>query len=86
MQTDMDIRKDLYSNIVLSGGTTMFAGIGERITKELTALAPSTMKIKVVAPPERKDSCKDSTLIMQLHMLAKISKPSHLGSSLAKAS
>jgi len=56
MKTDVDIRKDLYSNIVLSGGTTMFAGIGERMTKELTALAPSTMKIKVVAPPERKYS------------------------------
>merc|ERR1711870_78383 len=50
------IGKDLYSNVVLSGGTTMFAGIGERMTKELTALAPSTMKIKVVAPPERKYS------------------------------
>ena len=34
----------------------MFAGIGERMTKQLTALAPSTMKIKVVAPPERKYS------------------------------
>ena len=34
----------------------MFAGIGERMTKELSALAPSTMKIKVVAPPERKYS------------------------------
>jgi hypothetical protein len=34
----------------------MFTGIGERMTKELTALAPSTMKIKVVAPPERKYS------------------------------
>ena len=34
----------------------MFPGIGERMTKELTALAPSTMKIKVVAPPERKYS------------------------------
>ena len=46
----------VYANIVLSGGTTMFPGIGERMTKELTALAPSTMKIKVVAPPERKYS------------------------------
>ena len=53
---DVDIRKDLYANVVLSGGTTMFQGIGERMTKELTALAPSTMKIKVVAPPERKYS------------------------------
>jgi len=56
MKCDVDIRKDLYGNVVLSGGTTMFQGIGERITKELTALAPSTMKIKVVAPPERKYS------------------------------
>ena len=34
-------------NVVLSAGTTMFAGIGERMTTELTALALSTMKIKV---------------------------------------
>jgi actin beta/gamma 1 len=56
MKCDVDIRKDLYANVVLSGGTTMFPGIGERMTKELTALAPSTMKIKVIAPPERKYS------------------------------
>ena len=56
MKCDVDIRKDLYANVVLSGGTTMYPGIAERMTKELTALAPSTMKIKVVAPPERKYS------------------------------
>jgi len=56
MKCDVDIRKDLYGNIVLSGGTTMFPGIAERMSKEITALAPSTMKIKVVAPPERKYS------------------------------
>merc|ERR1711871_684533 len=56
MKCDVDIRKDLYANIVLSGGTTMFSQIAERLTKEITALAPSTMKIKVVAPPERKYS------------------------------
>jgi len=56
MKCDVDVRKDLYANVVLSGGTTMFTGIGERMAKELTALAPSTMKIKVVAPPERKYS------------------------------
>eukprot|EP00382_Lankesteria_abbotti_P000100 CAMPEP_0113844822 /NCGR_PEP_ID=MMETSP0372-20130328/434_1 /TAXON_ID=340204 /ORGANISM="Lankesteria abbotti" /LENGTH=376 /DNA_ID=CAMNT_0000813835 /DNA_START=139 /DNA_END=1269 /DNA_ORIENTATION=+ /assembly_acc=CAM_ASM_000359 len=56
MKCDVDIRKDLYGNIVLSGGTTMFDGIGERMTREITRLAPSTMKIKVVAPPERKFS------------------------------
>ena len=51
---DVDNLKDLHSNVVLSGGTTMFAGTGERMTKELTAL--TTMKIKVVAPPEREYS------------------------------
>jgi actin-related protein len=53
---DIDVRRSLYENIVLSGGTTMFQGIGERMTKEMTAMAPSTMRIKVVAPPERKYS------------------------------
>ncbi|EZG55407.1 actin [Gregarina niphandrodes] len=56
MKCDVDIRKDLYSNVVLSGGTTMYEGIGERMTKELTDLAPSTVGIKVIAPPERKFS------------------------------
>jgi len=53
---DVDVRREMYCNIVLSGGTTMFEGIGERMTKEMTALAPATMKIKVLAPPERKYS------------------------------
>merc|ERR1711907_177067 len=56
MKCDVDIRKDLYNDIVLSGGTTMYPGIADRMTKELSALAPSTMKIKVGAPPERKYS------------------------------
>lgn len=56
MKTDIDIRKDLYSNMVMSGGTTMFAGIASRVQKELEALAPSSVKIKVVAPPERQYS------------------------------
>jgi actin len=51
---DVDIRKDLYNNIVMSGGTTMFQGIPERLSKEVIALAPSTMKVKVSAPQERK--------------------------------
>jgi actin-related protein len=56
MKCDVDVREDLYANIVLSGRTTMFPGFAERMQKELASLAPSTMKIKVVAPPERKYS------------------------------
>jgi len=56
MKCDVDIRKDLYANIVMSGGTTMYEGLAARLEKEMISLAPSTMKIKVVAPPERKYS------------------------------
>ncbi len=37
-------------------GTSMYPGIADRMQKEITALAPSTMKIKIIAPPERKYS------------------------------
>uniref|UniRef100_A0A8W8LCP7 Actin 2 n=1 Tax=Magallana gigas TaxID=29159 RepID=A0A8W8LCP7_MAGGI len=47
---------DGVTHTVLSGGTTMFPGIADRMQKEITALAPSTMKIKIIAPPERKYS------------------------------
>jgi len=56
MKCDVDIRRDLYKNIVMSGGTTMFKGIPERLEKEMKALAPQGMDIKVIAPPERKYS------------------------------
>ncbi|XP_035569443.1 beta-actin-like protein 2 isoform X2 [Canis lupus baileyi] len=56
MKCDVDIRKDLYANIVLSGGSTMYPGIADRMQKEIMTLAPSTMKIKIIAPPERKYS------------------------------
>jgi len=56
MKCDVDIRKDLYANIVLSGGTTMYDGLSDRMNAEITKLAPPTMKVKIVAPPERKYS------------------------------
>ncbi|KAK7113159.1 actin, non-muscle 6.2-like [Littorina saxatilis] len=56
LKCDVDIRKDLYHNIVLSGGTTMFPGIADRMTREVASLAPDAIKVKVIAPPERKYS------------------------------
>merc|ERR1712136_531949 len=47
---------DLYGNVVMSGGTTMYQGIPERVQKEVKNLAPDSMTIKIIAPPERKDS------------------------------
>ncbi|OHW91759.1 actin [Colletotrichum incanum] len=56
MKSDVDVRKDLYGNIVMSGGTTMYPGLSDRMQKEITSLAPSSMKVKIIAPPERKYS------------------------------
>jgi len=53
---DVDIRRDLFENAVLSGGSTMFPNIDQRLRKEITSLAPASIKVKVVAPPERKYS------------------------------
>ena len=56
MKCDVDIRKDLYANTVLSGGNTMYPGIVDRMQKEIASLAPSTMKIKIINHPNRKNS------------------------------
>ena len=50
------IQQLMYENIVLEGGSTMFPGFANRLQTEITLLAPPTMKIKVIAPPERKYS------------------------------
>merc|ERR1712178_300876 len=57
MKCDVDIRKDLYANVVLSGGTTMYSGIADRMSKEITALAPASMKVKIIAPPSASTRC-----------------------------
>merc|ERR1719477_524874 len=48
MKCDVDIRKDLYANTVMSGGTTMYPGIADRMQKEITALAPSSNPDRVL--------------------------------------
>merc|ERR1711872_825599 len=50
MKCDVDIRKDLYANTVMSGGTTMYPGIADRMQKEITALAPSPSRSRSLLP------------------------------------
>ncbi|XP_070580855.1 actin-2-like [Ptychodera flava] len=50
------LHKNLYNNIVLCGGTSLLPGLRDRVEKEMTSLAPSNTKIRVVARPERKYS------------------------------
>ncbi len=55
MKADIDIRRSLFSQIVLSGGSTMFKGFGDRLLSELRRhpLCPRETKIRIAAPPER---------------------------------
>ena len=55
---EYNVKRDLYQNIILSGGTTLFSGLPERLTKEVKYLVPESMKnnVKVIAAPERKYS------------------------------
>lgn len=55
--TDMDVRSALYSNIVLSGGTTTIKNLDKRLEKEINRLKPPKLKpVTVIAPNERKYS------------------------------
>lgn len=51
---DGRLHTQLYTNIVLSGGSTMFRNFDQRLKTELAKLAPSGTEINIVADPERK--------------------------------
>lgn len=55
MRSDHEIRKELYSNIILAGGCSMFDYLPERLSKEIQKLAPcsTSSSVKIAAMPER---------------------------------
>ena len=53
---DIDVRRELLTNVVLSGGTTMFPGMATRLQRELERLCPAAVQPRVVAAAERKYS------------------------------
>lgn len=54
VRTDLDLRKSLYSNIVLSGGSTLCKNFPDRLVREIKKLAFEEMKVRISAPAERK--------------------------------
>lgn len=56
MKSDVELRQALFGNVVLAGEGTLFDGLADRMAKELKALAPASMNVKVIAPPERRSS------------------------------
>ena len=52
--TDSELRSLLFQNVVLTGGSSSFPGLPERLTTELKKLAPPNLasKVKVTAVPD----------------------------------
>jgi actin-related protein len=45
---DVDIRKELISNIILTGSASLFAGMDKRLSYELTSILPNMYKNRVI--------------------------------------
>ena len=54
--SELDCRNIFYGNIVIAGGNTMYPGMCERLQKEISKLAPGSMKVRVISPKNRKYS------------------------------
>jgi actin-related protein len=49
-RADVDVQRDVFANVVVTGGSSMLPGFSERLTHELRdACAPQTFKLKMIA-------------------------------------
>ncbi|XP_067422828.1 actin, cytoplasmic-like [Emydura macquarii macquarii] len=53
MKCDGNIHPDLLRNVVLSGGSTLFRSLHERLLKELQSQNPNALPVKIIAPRDR---------------------------------
>lgn len=56
---DIDIKRQLFNNIILTGGNSLLSGFSSRLQSILTDISPPNSKIKMIAYPastERKFS------------------------------
>lgn len=56
-KTDIDLRKKLYSEIVLAGGTSLITNLPDRLLLECRKITPKDIKIKLFASKERDLLC-----------------------------
>ena len=49
---DIQLRRNMFQNIILFGGNTKFKGIQQRMSKEIKKLAPKHTKIKILTFPK----------------------------------
>ena len=48
-KVDIDYKRDLFANLLLSGGSTLLRGFKKRLENELQEMAPASQKIKLMA-------------------------------------
>jgi len=53
-ESDLDVRKDLAKNVILSGGTTEFEGLPDRLRNELVDALPANTEVRVIAEAFRR--------------------------------
>ncbi|KAL2081877.1 hypothetical protein ACEWY4_021695 [Coilia grayii] len=55
LHSDIDLRRSFVGNIVLSGGTTLLAGLPERLQRELREMVPPDLaeSVRVTSPKDR---------------------------------
>lgn len=63
-KVDIDLRMTLYSNIVLSGGNTMFEGFPDRFIKDLKKGLIQDAKCSLLAPAKRDIMCWEGGSIL----------------------
>lgn len=52
-ECDLDVREDLWKNVILSGGTTLYEGLPDRMHKELDAKCPKAGTVEIIAGADR---------------------------------
>jgi actin-related protein len=63
-KVDINLRTNLYNEIVLAGGNTMFEGFPERFLKEIKGLLPSEAKPRIFASSSRDTMCWEGGSIL----------------------
>ena len=56
MKCDMEVRRDLFCNISMTGGGCGFPQMNERMSAEMNKLSPQTRHVRIQNIPEKKYS------------------------------
>ena len=51
----IDIRRELYTNVVITGGNSLIKGFAKRLKTEMTALVPPAAKVDVITSDDQAD-------------------------------